>query len=153
MKPEVVIQIASKEDHIPDAKKFIRWVHQSITALEKKMEMTIRVVDEEEGAELNYKWRHKTCATNVLSFPYQDDQIEKILLLGDIIICAPIVKREAAAQNKSLESHWAHLVVHGSLHLLGYDHINEVDAKKMESRERHILTDLGHADPYQQEKL
>jgi len=110
-------------------------------------EITIRVVDEEESAALNGKFRHKPYPTNVLSFPYEAEAPSE-QVLGDLVICAPVVAREAAEQNKEPHAHWAHMVVHGVLHLLGHDHIQEEEAERMEAKERQILARLGFADPY-----
>lgn len=110
-------------------------------------EITIRVVAEAESAELNGKFRHKPYATNVLSFPYEAEAPSE-QVLGDLVICAPVVAREAAEQNKEAHAHWAHMVVHGVLHLLGHDHIQEEEAERMEAKERQILARLGFPDPY-----
>ncbi|MDR3419155.1 MAG: rRNA maturation RNase YbeY [Nevskia sp.] len=110
-------------------------------------EITIRIVAEDESAVLNGKFRHKPYATNVLSFPYEAEALSEPVL-GDLVICAPVVAREACEQDKDAHAHWAHMVVHGVLHLLGYDHIQEHDAERMEAKERQILARLGFADPY-----
>ena len=110
-------------------------------------EITIRVVAEEESAALNGKFRHKPYATNVLSFPYEAEAPSE-QVLGDLVICAPVVAREAVEQNKEPHAHWAHMVVHGVLHLLGHDHIQEDEAERMEAKERQILARLGFPDPY-----
>ena len=110
-------------------------------------EITIRVVDEEESAALNGKFRHKPYATNVLSFPYESEGVDEPVL-GDLVICAPVVAREAGEQGKEPQAHWAHMVVHGVLHLLGHDHIQEEEAERMEMKERQILARLGFPDPY-----
>jgi len=110
-------------------------------------EITIRVVAEDESAALNGKFRHKPYPTNVLSFPYESEALNE-QVLGDLVICAPVVAREAAEQNKEPHAHWAHMVVHGVLHLLGHDHIQEQEAELMETKERQILARLGFADPY-----
>ena len=110
-------------------------------------EITIRVVAEEESAALNGKFRHKPYPTNVLSFPYEAEAPSE-QVLGDLVICAPVVAREASEQNKEPHAHWAHMVVHGVLHLLGHDHIQEEEAERMEAKERQILARLGFPDPY-----
>ena len=108
-------------------------------------QVTVRFVDAEEGQALNREFRHKDYATNVLSFPYETDPV----VCGDLVICAPVVEREANEQGKSLEAHVAHLIVHGMLHLQGYDHeTSKADARHMENHERAILLELGYADPY-----
>ena len=110
-------------------------------------EITIRVVAEEESAKLNGKFRHKPYATNVLSFPYEAEALSEPVL-GDLVICAPVVAREAKEQNKTVRAHWAHMVVHGCLHLQGHDHEKEAEASAMESLEIRILGKLGFKNPY-----
>lgn len=110
----------------------------------------MRIVDEGEIAALNERWRSKRGATNVLSFPFDGDHSLAPGLLGDIVICAPVVRREAEEQHKSMEAHWAHMVVHGTLHLQGHDHINAEEAKEMETLEIRILQSLGYTNPYQE---
>ncbi|MFG0464903.1 rRNA maturation RNase YbeY [Pseudomonas putida] len=133
----------------PDDAAFRRWCELALRHRSADSEMTIRLVDETEGRELNHTYRHKDYATNVLSFPADvPDDLLDIPLLGDLVICVAVVEREAAEQGKSLEAHWAHLVIHGCLHLLGYDHIEDEEAEEMESLERELLAELGHPDPY-----
>ncbi|THF61734.1 rRNA maturation RNase YbeY [Pseudothauera rhizosphaerae] len=127
-----------------------RWAQ---AALERDAEVTVRLVGEEEGRTLNRDFRGKDYATNVLTFAYGDGELlpneaEDAPLAGDLVLCVPVVVREAAAQDKDLEAHYAHLVVHGMLHLQGYDHETDADATVMEARETAILAGLGHADPY-----
>lgn len=133
----------------PDDALFRRWCELALRQRSADSEMTIRLVDEAEARELNHTYRHKDYATNVLSFPADvpDDMLD-IPLLGDLVICVAVVEREAAEQGKSLEAHWAHLVIHGCLHLLGYDHIDDDEAEEMEALERTLLAELGHPDPY-----
>ena len=120
-------------------------------------EVTIRLVDEPESQALNLQYRDKDKPTNVLSFPFEmpeglpAEAIAEIQLIGDLIICVPVIEREAREQNKKLAQHWAHIVIHGILHLLGYDHIEETDAEEMEQLERDILTTLNIDDPYQEQ--
>lgn len=135
------VQYACASAGLPARWQFRRWVKAALTA----GEVTIRLVTPEEGRTLNNTYRDKDYATNVLSFPYGNDPI----LQGDIAICPEVVAREAAGQGKSLEAHYAHLVVHGMLHLLGWDHETDAAAKAMEARERKILADLGYPDPYE----
>lgn len=133
----------------PDDTLFRRWCELALRQRSADSEMTIRLVDEAEGRELNHTYRHKDYATNVLSFPADvPDDLLDIPLLGDLVICVAVVEREAAEQGKSLEAHWAHLVIHGCLHLLGYDHIEDDEAEEMEALERTLLAELGHPDPY-----
>jgi len=120
---------------------FVRWAR---AALIGGGQVTIRLVDAEEGQELNREYRGKDYATNVLSFPYETDPI----VMGDLVICPAVVAREALEQNKPLAAHYAHLTVHGMLHLQGWDHENDVDAQEMENQERIILAALGYPDPY-----
>ncbi|WP_434456934.1 rRNA maturation RNase YbeY [Stutzerimonas urumqiensis] len=136
----------------PDDLAFRRWCELALRQRSADSELTIRLVDEPEGRELNRTWRGKDYATNVLSFPAEvPDGILDIPLLGDLVICVPVVQREAAEQGKSIEAHWAHLVIHGCLHLLGYDHLEDAEAEEMETLERHLLAELGHPDPYADE--
>jgi probable rRNA maturation factor len=135
------LQIASEIAEIPAKNWFKKWAK---AALRVDTEVTIRIVDEAEGRALNLAYRNKDYATNVLTFPIT----ETPYLLGDIVICAPIVLAEAAAQNKTIEAHFAHLVVHGVLHLHGYDHEIEAQAELMEAIEIQILAKLGYANPY-----
>ncbi|MBV1960310.1 MAG: rRNA maturation RNase YbeY [Oleibacter sp.] len=111
-------------------------------------ELTVRLVSEEESQTLNHEYRGKEKPTNVLSFPFDAPPEVPIELLGDLIICIDVVEREADEQNKTTEAHWAHMVVHGCLHLLGYDHIKDDEAEEMEALERTILASLGYSDPY-----
>nr|WP_294980948.1 rRNA maturation RNase YbeY [uncultured Pseudomonas sp.] len=146
---ELDLQIASDAPGLPSEAAFRRWCELALRQRQNDSELTIRLVDEGEGRELNRTWRHKDYATNVLSFPADvPDELLDIPLLGDLVICAPVVTREAAEQGKSAEAHWAHLVIHGCLHLLGYDHIDDAEAEEMEGLERELLAELGHPDPY-----
>lgn len=135
------IQYASDSERIPTASQFRKWAKAAISV---DTEVTIRIVDAEEGKMLNNTYRGKDYATNVLTFPLTEDPY----LMGDIIICAPVVAAEAIAQGKSLEAHYAHLTVHGILHLHGYDHEVEAQAELMESIETAIVTKLGYPSPY-----
>jgi probable rRNA maturation factor len=149
---ELDLQLASDAAELPSEADFQRWCELALRQRTADSELTIRLVDEPEARELNHTWRHKDYATNVLSFPAEiPDGILDIPLLGDLVICAPVVAREAAEQGKGLTAHWAHLVIHGCLHLLGYDHIEEAEAEEMEMLERELLAELGHPDPYDDE--
>jgi probable rRNA maturation factor len=110
--------------------------------------MVIRIVDEDESAQLNETYRHKSGATNVLSFPFDVPEGIELNLLGDLVICAPVLSREADTQNKTIMAHWAHIIIHGTLHLLGYDHIDDVDAQEMEEKEIALLQTLSISNPY-----
>lgn len=144
----VDIQFAYSGDKFPDISLINKWVNAVLIDLKKDAELTIRIVDETEAKELNERWSKSKGATNVLSFPANDAMDILPDLLGDIIICAPVVEREATQQSKPLKAHWAHMIIHGTLHLLGYDHINENDAKIMESIEINTLANLGFLNPY-----
>lgn len=146
---ELDLQVACEATGLPSEAQFRQWCELALRQRQNDSELTIRLVDEAEGRELNRTWRHKDYATNVLSFPADvPDELLDIPLLGDLVICAGVVTREAAEQGKSAEAHWAHLVIHGCLHLLGYDHIDDAEAEEMESLERELLAELGHPDPY-----
>ena len=138
---DITIQIASELANIPAKLQFKKWAK---AALRVDTVVTIRIVDAQEALELNSTYRGKDYATNVLTFPLTEEPI----LMGDIIICAPVVAAEAGTQNKDLMAHYAHLTVHGMLHLCGFDHENEYQAELMESLEITILQKLGYANPY-----
>ena len=135
------VQYATEAGDIPKRTVFRKWVK---AAVEMPCAITIRIVDLEEGLELNRNFRGKDYATNVLTFVYDDQEP----LMGDIVICAPVIEREASEQEKSPEEHYAHMTVHGVLHLQGYDHEEEEEANKMEAMEKCILEKLGYPDPY-----
>jgi len=115
-------------------------------------ELTIRIVDSEESQELNHQYRGKDKSTNVLSFPFQNPPGITLPLLGDLVVCKAVVEKEATEQQKPLISHWAHMTIHGTLHLLGFDHIEEDEAEAMESIETKLMIELGYSDPYLSEK-
>jgi probable rRNA maturation factor len=145
---ELDLQQATEGKH-PDEAQFRQWCELALRQRSGDSELTIRLVDEAEGRELNHTYRERDYATNVLSFPADvPDEMLDIPLLGDLVICVPVVEREAVEQGKALDAHWAHLVVHGCLHLLGYDHIDDDEAEEMEALERALLAELGHPDPY-----
>lgn len=141
------LQIATESLH-PDAAQFQIWVDAALSGFQQDSEITIRIVDTEESAELNGQYRHKSGPTNILSFPFEAPPGVELDLLGDLVICAPVIAREAAEQGKLPDHHWAHITVHGVLHLLGYDHIEEQDAEQMEAMEIDILSRLNIANPY-----
>jgi probable rRNA maturation factor len=141
------VQFACKDDALPSRQKIRRWVTKSLEG--DSAEVTVRFVDTEEGQALNREYRHKDYATNVLSFPY----LPNPEMAGDLVLCLPVVLKEATEQKKPAEAHFAHLIVHGMLHLQGYDHeTGESDAEIMEAREREILSALGYPDPYLSER-
>ena len=139
------VQYACNREGLPLRADFVRWAR---AALVGGGEVAIRLVDAEEGRELNKEYRGKDYATNVLSFPYDTEPV----VLGDLVICPEVVAREAAEQGKPLEAHYAHLTVHGMLHLQGWDHENDEEAQEMEDEEREILAALGYPDPYRDEQ-
>jgi probable rRNA maturation factor len=153
----VTLQVLVSRDEgleAPDDESFSRWVAVALAADADRLtsdtpELSLRISDEAEIADLNQRYRGKPGATNVLSFPVDLPEGVDTDLLGDIIICAPLVRREAEEQGKPAERHWAHLTVHGVLHLLGHDHIAEADATLMEALEIGALASLGYPDPYQ----
>ena len=139
-RPALVIQRASRATHIPDDRRLRAWAR---AALARPATVALRFVGEAEGRRLNREFRGKDYATNVLTFAYARKPLE-----GDVVICAPVVAREARAREKEIEAHYAHLVVHGLLHLQGQDHEEPAAAARMERRERAILRALGYPDPY-----
>ena len=144
----VDIQMASASEEAPDPQSIERWIGAAIGDQRESTELSVRIVDAEEGQALNEQFRGSTGATNVLSFPFENESPEPLPLIGDIVICAPVVLKEASEQNKTLNAHWAHMIIHGVLHLLGYDHQNENDANLMESLETEIMQGLGFPPPY-----
>lgn len=134
---------------VPDVNQFQQWVSVSLQQDYDNLEQTIRIVDEDESQALNKTYRGKDRPTNVLSFVAEDCAYLDYQCLGDLVICAPVVEQEARQQHKTLMAHWAHMVVHGMLHLQGYDHLTEQDAGEMEALEIDILSKLGHTNPYQ----
>ena len=143
------VQYACNATGLPSRPQIRAWVRAALDVDGKRGgQITIRFVDSEEGQSLNSDYRGKDYATNVLSFPYET----KPVVAGDLVICPAVVEREAAEQRKTLEAHYAHLIVHGVLHLQGYDHeTGDEDAQQMEATERSILAQLGFADPYREE--
>lgn len=149
MTHQVDVQIACDEDDLPGSAELHTWACAAVADLREDAELTIRIVGETEIERLNNDYRKKLGATNVLSFPFDAPAGVDLPLLGDIVICAPIVRREANEQSKSVTSHWAHMVVHGTLHLLGFDHEQAREAREMEAMETRILADLGFDNPYE----
>jgi probable rRNA maturation factor len=140
-KLSLVVQYASDARKLPARTQIRRWIK---AALQRDANVTLRIVDEPEGRELNGTYRGKDYATNVLTFVYDDTEQSS----GDVVICAPVVAREAAAQHKDLLAHYAHLVIHAALHLQGYEHDNDADAAEMEALEIALMVKLGYPDPY-----
>lgn len=125
-----------------------RWLKAALQGRRARAELGVRIVDEAEGAALNARYRQRAGATNVLSFPAELPADVPVPLLGDLVLCAPVVIREAAEQGKPAAAHWAHLLVHGVLHLLGYDHVVAADAEIMEAEETAVLVAMGFSPPY-----
>ena len=145
----IELQVCVNNADCPGEDDFQRWVNAACLSDMPSLEQTIRIVDEVESAALNKQYRGKEGPTNVLSFP-GDNHLLDYDYLGDLVLCAPIVAQEAKDQGKLLDAHWAHLIVHGMLHLQGYDHQTEDDAATMESLEVKILSTLGYGNPYNQ---
>lgn len=150
----IELQNNTTSEEIPSLSQFTQWTQKTLSMVpkstdENKTSLTIRIIDEAESASLNQTYRQKKGPTNILSF--RDDPIPGFISdsLGDLAICAPLVLQEANAQHKQTEAHWAHLLVHGVLHLLNYDHINDEDAEVMEALEIKILEKLGYNNPYE----
>lgn len=150
MNIELDLQIACDNDQLPSQEDFEKWAMLALTnrtELEDP-ELTIRITGSEESQQLNHEYRGKDKPTNVLSFPFEAPPEVPLPLLGDLVICVEVVEQEAKEQNKPLNHHWAHMVIHGCLHLLGYDHITDNEAEEMESIETELLAQLKIADPY-----
>ena len=148
MNLSIDIQKACASEDSPDEDSIKRWVSAAIRDERDECELSIRIVDEQESADFNQRYRAKSGATNVLSFPFDAVTPEPLPILGDLVICAPVVAREASEQHKTIDAHWAHIVIHGVLHLLGYDHIEDQDAEQMESLETEIMLILDFPPPY-----
>jgi len=158
---DVEVQYVSESENVPEEKQIQHWIESTLALLKEsekrqekeRAEVVVRIVDREEGAQLNQQYRGKQGATNVLSFPFEmPDIVEEsggMDLLGDLVICAPVVEEQAREQGKELFAHWAHMVVHGCLHLIGYDHQDSIEAEEMESLETRILTEMGYSKPYE----
>ncbi len=145
----VIVQDESPSRYTPSVEQFQFWIDKTLSYVANapaQGEITIRIVDEEESAVLNQTFRHKAGPTNVLSFSYDSPTDQ---FTGDLAICAPLVERQAREQAKLVIAHWAHLIIHGTLHLLGYDHIDEADAHIMESTETKIMLALQFENPYE----
>lgn len=145
---QIEIQSASKSNFQPDQEQLQLWVDAALEDFQDDLEIVVRIVDEQESADLNERYRHKPGPTNILSFPIDIPDGIELNLLGDLVICAPVLEKEALEQRKALSDHWAHIVVHGVLHLLGYDHIEDDEAEVMENKEISILNKLNIKNPY-----
>jgi len=144
------LQIASEHhENLPTEQQIMQWLEVILPQFMDNAELTIRIVDKEESQYLNYTYRNKDKPTNVLSFPFESPIEIDVPLLGDLVICKQVVEIEASEQHKSLSSHWAHMIVHGCLHLLGYDHLLDEEAEEMENIEIDIMAQLGFDNPYQ----
>ncbi|NQV86392.1 MAG: rRNA maturation RNase YbeY [Woeseiaceae bacterium] len=153
MTVHVDVELASDPSSVPVTDDIVAWVNRAIVSVgrDSKLEVSVRVVDEAEMQALNSEFRKQNKPTNVLSFPAAEIgglPIDAGIPLGDIVVCAAVVADEAMQQGKSLRNHWAHMMVHGTLHLLGYDHDNDADADEMEGLEIQILNECGIANPY-----
>ena len=148
----IEIQTIFKSNGQPDQEQIQRWVDAALEDVNQETEIVVRIVDEQESAELNEQYRHKPGPTNILSFPVEVPEGIELNLLGDLVVCAPVLEKEALDQHKALTDHWAHIIVHGVLHLLGYDHIDDDETKLMENKEISILNKLNIKNPYLQVK-
>ena len=151
MKLDLDLQIALDATDIPTRQEFELWAITALKDHRDKAELTIRIVENDESRELNSAYRGKDKPTNVLSFPFEAPPGMTLPLLGDLIVAADVVAAEAIEQSKTLKAHWAHMVVHGCLHLLGYDHIEEDEAVEMESLETQLIESLGFDNPYKEQ--
>jgi len=147
----IIVQFAADKTLVPKTSLLRKWAKCALSRKTKSAEITIRIVNSAEMSKLNSTYRQKNGLTNVLSFPFtvpEEVQLD-IPILGDIVVCAEVVNREAEEQCKSQESHWAHMIIHGVFHLLGYDHETDKEAEIMESLEAEIMQSLGYANPYE----
>ncbi|WP_440863530.1 rRNA maturation RNase YbeY [Symbiopectobacterium purcellii] len=152
---QVILDLQIPSDNttgLPSEQDFQRWLEAVLPQFQPEAEVTIRIVDEAESHELNHTYRGKDKPTNVLSFPFEAPPEVELPLLGDLIICRQVVEQEAIEQQLTADAHWAHMVIHGCLHLLGYDHIEDDEAEEMEALETEIMQQMGYADPYLSEK-
>ncbi len=142
------IQVASSADNLPTEAQFQYWIDAVSKEKLNHSEIVIRIVDEDEMIEFNQQYRKINGSTNILSFPFEAPENVESHLLGDLLVCAPVIEQESLLQNKELEHHWAHMIVHGVLHLLGYDHLNDSEAEEMENLEVQILKTININNPY-----
>jgi len=151
---ELDIQRIIDSKLIPSDKELQQWVEVALHDYSADAEVVIRLVDKQEISALNAQYRHKQGATNILSFPFEvPEGVQGLNLLGDLVVCASVLEQEALEQGKELKNHWAHIIIHGILHLLGYDHIEEIDANEMEAKEILILKQLNINNPYQEQEV
>ncbi|MGR8978923.1 MAG: rRNA maturation RNase YbeY [Gammaproteobacteria bacterium] len=154
LKHRIEIQSVCKSAPQPDRKQMRSWADAALEETGQSYDCVIRIVGERESADLNQQYRHKSGPTNILSFPFEmpdgidPSELPSTRMLGDLVICAPVVEREALEQHKKPEHHWAHIVIHGILHLLGYDHLDEKEAESMENKEITILKKFHISNPY-----
>jgi probable rRNA maturation factor len=148
MNLQLSVQYGAARAGLPAKSSLRRWASAALRGVGRRVALGVRIVGAAESADLNRRFRRKHGPTNVLSFPFEAPPGMRSEVLGDLVICAPVVRREARAQRKPERAHWAHMVVHGILHLRGYDHLNRRDATVMETKEIRILKELGFANPY-----
>ncbi len=146
------IQSASNSSQLPTAASLQLWVKTALASFNTPFELVLRIVDIEEMSELNQTYRQKSGPTNILSFPFEAPEGIEMNHLGDLVVCAPVVEREASEQGKALLDHWAHITIHVVLHLLGYDHIDDSEAEEMENLEITLLQQLQINNPYQEQE-
>lgn len=144
----VHVQQATEAAYIPDAQAFQRWIQAATEGRISTAEVSIRIIDDQEMQALNLLYRYQNKPTNVLSFPMDNPEFVDVPLLGDVVLCAQVICKEAEQQGKSAEAHWAHMVVHSILHLLGFDHEEPEQAEEMEGIETQIMQGLGYPAPY-----
>jgi probable rRNA maturation factor len=148
----VEIQAVYSSPELPNEQQIQLWIDTVLVEMQQDTEIVVRIVDETESAVLNEQYRHKQGATNILSFPVEipDSVTLEVNLLGDLVVCAPVLAKEAQQQDKKLHDHWAHIIIHGVLHLLGHDHLDDAQAEEMESKEITLLQQLNIPNPYRQ---
>jgi probable rRNA maturation factor len=151
MTNRIDVQVSSARSGLPGVAKLRHWARAALAGRRRDAELSIRIVDAAESRALNHRYRDKDRATNVLAFPAELPEELGVSLLGDLVICREVVEAEAQAQAKPADAHWAHMVVHGVLHLLGYDHVRPDDAEAMERLEAEIMAELGWPDPYREQ--
>ena len=151
---DVEVQRMVDSQTLPNDEELQLWVEKALSDYSKDAEVVIRIVDTDEISDLNQQYRLKTGPTNILSFPFAvPEGVSGLNLLGDLVVCAEVLQQEAIAQKKPLKDHWAHIIIHGILHLIGYDHIKAKDALEMEAKEIHLLQQLRIDNPYQETEV